>query len=276
MELTIAHTPDADDAFMYYALSAGKVDSKGYVFKHVIKDIHSLNLDARSELWDVSAISFAAYPGVANGYQLLSCGASIGDGYGPIVVSKEPMPLDDLLCARIAVPGRTTTAYLALQHFLGKQADPQIVEVNFAEVPQTVLSGECQAGVLIHEAQITYKKLGLWKLVDLGQWWKEKHNLPLPLGANVIRRTLPDEVKKEVAGIIRSSIEWALNNRQKALSYAIAFAREAPSDLTLRFVEMYVNRRSLELDDASIRAIRTLLSISDVSQELELNIVRGE
>lgn len=261
MELTIAHTPDADDAFMYYALTTKKVNTKGYIFKHVIKDIHSLNLDARNGLWDVTAISFAAYPEVSHNYQLLSCGASIGEGYGPIVVSKEPMNPEDLLHAKIAIPGKTTSAYLVLCHFLGERGKPEFVEINFSEVPNAIIEGQVQAGVLIHEAQVTYQQFGLREVVDLGKWWLQKHNLPLPLGANAIRRALPEQVKVGVARIIRSAIEWSLANTPDALSYALNFARGTRRDVTERFIKMYVNQKSIELDQASIEAIRLLLSL---------------
>ncbi len=262
MRITFAHTPDADDAYMYYAIACGRIELGDYTFKSVVKDIHSLNMDAGRGLWDVTAISFAAYPGVADKYQLLPCGASIGDGYGPILVCRDRDSIDDIKSKKIAIPGKTTTAYLVLLHYASGDSGLNVVEMNFSDIPGAVTKGECDAGLLIHEGQLTYKKLGLKLLVDLGKWWKEQHSLPLPLGGNVIRRELSEDVKKAVGRILRESIRYALNHTNEAIEYAKEHGRGLDQVMLQKFVQMYVNEKTLSLDGLSIEALKRLFSRS--------------
>lgn len=263
MQLTLAHTPDPDDAFMFYALVTGRVRTGGYKFQHIVKDIHSLNQSALEQKWDITAISFALYPKIAHAYQLLACGASVGDGYGPVVVSRDKLDLKDLARCRVATPGLTTTSHLVfllLLKDIAPDAVPMVVEAKFTEIPGLVLRGTVQAGILIHEWQLTYGEKGLRLLVDLGLWWKEKFHLPLPLGANVVRRSLPDSVKRDVASILEEAIRFAIDNPEQALDYAMQFARGLPREQTSKFINLYVNRRTISLDEQSLEALRILLS----------------
>ncbi len=253
MLVRVAHSPDADDAFMFYALAKEKIPLNGYKFEHILRDIESLNQEALRATYEVTAISFHAYPYVFQNYALLTCGASVGDGYGPIVVSKSDV--GSLKGKRIAIPGKLTTAYLALKLY---QPDFQEVFMDFDQVIPAVKKGEVEAGLIIHEGQITYEREGLLKQVDLGEWWKRKTGLPLPLGGNAIRKDLGEHFSK-IASLVRQSIEYALSNREEALSYSLSFGRGLGNDEADRFVGMYVNEWTVDLGETGKKAVEVLL-----------------
>ena len=219
-EITVAHSPDSDDAFMFYALAKDKLDTKGLTIKQVLKDIQSLNHDAIAKRYEVSAISFAAYPSVSKDYALMPCGASMGNKYGPILVSKKELSDLELKDAVIAIPGKLTTAYLTLQLF---QPGLDVIEYPFDKIIDAVVNEEVDAGLLIHEGQLTYSSLGLKKVVDLGEWWFDLTGLPLPLGGNVVRKDLGPQMMKEVTQILKAAIVYSLEHRQDALDYALTF-----------------------------------------------------
>ena len=257
-KLTIAHSPDSDDAFMFYGLATGKIESDLLEFEHILKDIQSLNVDAHEGRYDMTAISYHAYPYVADKYVLTAAGSSVGDGYGPILVATSDLDPTDLKGKRIAVPGKLTTAYLAMTLY-----EPDIVPVmiEFNKIIDAVESGEVDAGVIIHEGQLSYQDSGLKNIVDLGVWWKEKYNLPLPLGCNCILRSLPDNIKTEARKKLAESIQYSLDNRAAALEYALQFARGLDPDLADRFVGMYVNHHTTAMADEVIEAGQKLLDL---------------
>jgi len=256
--LTLGHSPDPDDAFMFYALARNKIDTRGWRFEHVLQDIQTLNDRAlRGEL-DITAISIHAYPFVADRYALTSCGSSMGDGYGPMVVTREPMSVESLRGSTIAVPGERTTAFLALNLLLGRATFAHRV-VMFDEILRYVAEGKADAGLIIHEGQLTYTDHKLHLVVDLGEWWKRTTELPLPLGGNCIRCDLGTPAMNEVAAILRESIEYSLAHRQEAVEYALQFARDMGRDLADRFVGMYVNEWTIDYGETGRRAIRELL-----------------
>ena len=258
-EISIAHSPDSDDAFMFYGLATNKIRVPGYRFTHALCDIETLNRRAREEaFYDLSAISFHAYPYVQENYTLMGCGGSVGDGYGPMVVSIRKMEAADLGRIRVAVPGTLTTAYLALKIF-----NPAIVTeiVPFDRIIPEILAGKYDAGLIIHEGQLTYSTSGLFKVVDLGVWWRETTGLVLPLGGNAIRRSLGADVHKIVSKALRDSINFALENREQALEYAMQFARDLDARLASNFVSMYVNERTLDYGPDGREAIRKLLEL---------------
>src|SRR3954468_2656646 len=226
--ISLAHSPDSDDAFMFYGLATHKLDTGGLEFKHVLKDIQTLNEAARKGVYDVTAISFHAYAYVADKYALLPHGASIGDKYGPIVVSSEQRPPEDIGQMTIAVPGELTSAYLALRIY---NKDFQHVVVPFDEIIDAVRAGDADAGLLIHEGQLFYNQMGLHKVLDLGEWWHEKTGLPLPMGGNAIRRDLGAELMTQVSKHLHESIVYSLENREDALAYAMQFARDMQPEL---------------------------------------------
>src|SRR5437899_1647985 len=243
--ITLAHSPDSDDAFMFYALATNKIDTGDLDFEHVLKDIQMLNEEARQGIYDVTAISFHAYAYIADKYALLPHGASIGDNYGPIVVANEKLDPSDLSNVKIAVPGTLTSAFLALHIF---NPDFKYEVVPFDQIIEAVTEGRCDAGLLIHEGQLFYHNLGLYKVLDLGEWWHEHTNgLPLPMGGNAIRRDLGPETIKEVSGLLKESIQYSLDHREDALQYAIEFARGMDRVLADRVFPMWVNE--LTLDD---------------------------
>lgn len=254
--ITVAHSPDSDDAFMFYGLATGKLTTEGIKFEHTLKDIQSLNEDAKNGVYDVTAISFHAYAYVADKYALLPHGASIGDNYGPIVVSKEPREASDIGSMKIAVPGELTSAYLALRIY---NKDFQHVVMPFDEIIDAVQKGEVDAGLLIHEGQLYYKQIGLDKVLDLGEWWHEKTGLPLPMGGNVIRRDLGKDLMHEVSKHLRDSIVYSMENREDALSYAMQFARDMQPELADRFVAMWVNDLTLDYGERGRKAVKKLL-----------------
>ncbi len=254
--ITVAHSPDSDDAFMFYGLATGKLATDGLKFEHTLKDIQSLNDDARNGVFDVTAISFHAYAYVADKYALLPHGASIGDKYGPIVVSKEPRDAGEIGQMKIAVPGELTSAYLALRIF---NKDFQHIVVPFDEIIDAVQSGIVDAGLLIHEGQLFYNQLGLDKVIDLGEWWHEKTGLPLPMGGNVIRRDLGKDLMQRVSRHLHESIVYSMENREDALAYAMQFARDMQPELADRFVAMWVNDLTLDYGERGRKAVKRLL-----------------
>jgi 1,4-dihydroxy-6-naphthoate synthase len=258
-DISIAHSPDSDDAFMFYGLATNKVRVPGFRFNHTLCDIQTLNLRARDEaFYDVTAISFHAYPYLQHNYTLMGCGGSVGEGYGPMVVSARPLTPENLGTMKIAVPGTLTTAYLALKIF-----NPAIetVTVPFDRIIPEILAGNFEAGLIIHEGQLTYSSSGLHKVLDLGVWWRETTGLVLPLGGNAIRRSLGAKTLRTVTQAVRDSIQHALDHREEALEYAMQFARDLDFRLANRFVSMYVNERTLDYGSDGRQAIRTLLDL---------------
>ncbi|HSY59690.1 MAG TPA: MqnA/MqnD/SBP family protein [Terriglobales bacterium] len=256
-ELRLAHSPDSDDAFMFYALATGKVRLPGVKFTHILSDIESLNQAARTETYDITAVSFYGYTFVADKYVLMDCGASFGEGYGPIVVSSHPIKKNDLAGRKIAIPGTLTTSYLALKLF---EPNVEVVTMPFDKILGAVQAKEVEAGLLIHEGQLLFSQIGLHRVVDLGQWWQETTQLPLPLGGNAIRRKLGRELGLQVARVIRDSISYALDHREPALNYALQFARDMDPLLADKFIGMYVNRWTLDYGEEGRRAVRELLA----------------
>ena len=261
MTLQLGHSPDPDDAFMFYGLAKGLLPSGRYRFNHVLQDIQTLNQRAMKGELEITAISIHAYPYVADRYALTSCGASMGDGYGPMVVTRGPMTLADLRGKKIAIPGKLTTAFLALQLCIGKAGEAFDYEVvMFDQIPQYVKDGKADAGLLIHEGQLTYQQGGLHLVVDLGVWWQKQTGLPLPLGGNCIRRDLGPQTMQEVTDIIKASIQFSLDHRREAVEYALQFGRDLNRDLADQFVGMYVNHWTLDYGEPGRRAINQLLA----------------
>jgi 5,8-dihydroxy-2-naphthoate synthase len=256
VKVSLAHSPDSDDAFMFYGLARGKVDTGGLEIDHVMGDIESLNRAAREGRHEVTALSFHAYPYVADGYALMPCGGSIGDGYGPLVVAREaidPASIGDRL---VAVPGTLTTAYLALKLF-APGARTRVVP--FDRVMDEVGSGRADLGLVIHEGQLTYGGHGLRKVLDLGAWWKEETGLPLPLGGNAVRRDLGPDMMARLTRLVRDTVRYSLEHRREALDYAMTFARGMPAEVADRFVGMWVNEMTLDCGERGRRAIQVLL-----------------
>lgn len=254
--ITVAHSPDSDDAFMFYGLATNKLETDGLKFEHTLKDIQSLNEDARNGVYDVTAISFHAYAYVADKYALLPHGASIGEKYGPIVVSREPRKPEDIGGMIIAVPGELTSAFLALRIF---NRDFKYVVVPFDEIIDAVHKGEADAGLLIHEGQLFYMEKGLDKVLDLGEWWHERTGLPLPMGGNAIKRELGTDLMRQVSKHLHRSIAYSMENREDALAYAMQFARDMSTELADRFVAMWVNELTLDYGERGREAVRRLL-----------------
>src|ERR1700754_742511 len=254
--ITLAHSPDSDDAFMFYGLATNKLDTGGLHFEHLLKDIQTLNEEAMRGTYDVTAISFHAYAYIADKYALLPHGASIGDNYGPIVVSRQPATPDDISRLKIAIPGKLTSAFLALRIF---NSEFEYEVVPFDRIIDAVQSGRCDAGLLIHEGQLFYESKGLHKVLDLGEWWHSRHGLPLPMGGNVIRRSLGEDLVKQVSRLLRQSINYSLTHRDDALQYALQFARDMDPELADRFVGMWVNDLTLDYTERGREAVRLLL-----------------
>ncbi|HZQ69234.1 MAG TPA: MqnA/MqnD/SBP family protein [Terriglobales bacterium] len=259
-EITVAHSPDSDDAFMFYGLATNKVRVPGLRFTHTLCDIETLNQKARegNGRYDVTAISFHAYPYIQHNYALLPSGGSVGEGYGPMVVAARAYTMDEIKRKKIAVPGTLTTAYLALNLF-APGIETEVVP--FDQIIPQVLEGKYEAGLIIHEGQLTYDKSGLYRIVDLGKWWQKVTGLPLPLGGNAIRRSLGPELMSKVGAALRESIQYALDHRDEALSYAMQFARDLDTSLADRFVGMYVNERTLDYGPDGREAVRRLLDM---------------
>ena len=257
MEIKLAHSPDSDDAFMFYALATNRVKTEGIKFTHVLCDIETLNNAADTETYDVTAISFAAYPYLRDKYILMDCGASFGEGYGPIVVAGHSMKREDLAGCRLGVPGLRTSAYLTMRLY---QPDFEAVVIPFDQITDAVRAGTVDAGLLIHEGQLLFPELGLQRVVDLGHWWQETTKLPLPLGGNAIRRALGPEISRRIAQAIQDSIAYGLEHRADALDYAMQFARDMDTDVADKFVAMYVNKWTLGYGARGRAAVQELLN----------------
>jgi len=255
-DIHVAHSPDSDDAFMFYALATRKIDTGDLNYVHVLSDIETLNRKALEGEYEVSAVSFHAYAYMAEKYALLSCGASMGRNYGPIVVSGKPIRPDSLASKSVAIPGTLTTAFLTLRLF---EPEIQYHVVQFDKILDQVREGKYDAGLLIHEGQLTYRELGLHKVLDLGEWWLGTTGLPLPLGGNVIKRDLGPALMKQVAEDIRRSIQYGLDHREEAMAYAIQFSRGLDLQRADRFVGMYVNDLTLDYGEEGREAVRRLL-----------------
>jgi len=256
VEIKLAHSPDSDDAFMFYALATHKLQTPGYKYTHILSDIQTLNEAALTETYDVTAVSFAAYPSLRDKYILLDCGASFGEGYGPIVVSSKSIKPQELKGKRIGVPGLKTSAYLTMKLY---EPDFEAIVMPFDKIIEAVQNEVVEAGLLIHEGQLFFSQLGLHKVVDLGIWWQEQTGLPLPLGGNAVRRALGPEVGRLVAKTIRDSVAYGLDHREEALNYAMQFAREMDTDLADKFVGMYVNKWTLGYGDRGKQAVKELI-----------------
>jgi len=258
-EISIAHSPDSDDAFMFYGLATSKVRVNGYRFTHVLCDIETLNQRAiREAFFDVTAISFHAYPYLQDNYALMACGGSVGEGYGPMIIATKPFDPDEIRRVRIAVPGTLTTAFLTLKLFA---PEVETTVVPFDQIIPQVQAGNFAAGLIIHEGQLTYPQSGLRRILDLGVWWREQTKLPLPLGGNAIRRSLGEPAMQTVTQALRDSIQHGLDHREQALEYAMQFARDLDRGLADKFVGMYVNERTLNYGEDGREAIRRLLAM---------------
>ena len=264
---TLGHSPDPDDAFMFYAMATNKIDLRGYRFEHRLEDIQTLNERAMRGELHISAVSIHAYAYFGDKYLLLPCGASMGDGYGPLVIEKhrttnnEPPTSNEDFRERlrnrvIAVPGTMTSAFLALQLYLGEF---KYIVVPFDQIFESVRSGRAEAGLIIHEGQLTYAQSGFTKIIDLGEWWKERTGLPLPLGGNVLRKDIPREIQQDLAAILRESIEFGLNHRAEAVQHSMPYARDMGSDLASKFIGMYVNEFTRDYGEIGREAIRRFL-----------------
>ena len=267
VEIKLAHSPDSDDAFMFYALATNKVKTPGLKFSHVLSDIETLNRAADSETYDVTAISFAAYAYLRDKYVLLDCGASFGEGYGPIVVAARPMKPEDLAGARVGVPGLRTSAYLAMRLYEPKF---EAVVLPFDKILDAVRDGTVDAGLLIHEGQLLFPTLGMHRVVDLGVWWQETTKLPLPLGGNAVRRSLGPEIGQRIAKALRDSVAYGLEHREEALNYAMQFARDMDPDVADKFVGMYVNKWTLGYGDRGRAAVQEFLD-----RGVKINLIPG-
>ena len=256
IEIKLAHSPDSDDAFMFYALATHKLSTPGYKYTHILSDIQSLNEAALEETYDVTAISFAAYPELRDKYVLLDCGASFGEGYGPIVVSTKAVKGQELAGKRIAVPGTKTSAYLTLRLF---EANFEPVVMPFDKIIDAVQNNLVEAGLLIHEGQLFFPEKGLHKVIDLGIWWQEQTGLPLPLGGNAVRKALGPSLGRQIAKTIRNSVAYGLEHREEALNYAMQFAREMNLELADAFIRMYVNKWTLGYGEKGRQAVKELI-----------------
>ena len=249
-EITAAHSPDSDDAFMFYAIAHGKLK-----IKQIAKDIQTLNHEALKNKYEVTAISFAVYPQICQSYMLTTCGASMGENYGPVLISKRQLSTDELASARVAIPGTLTTAYLCLKLC---QPGVNVVEMPFDEIIEAVANDAVDAGLLIHEGQLTYVDRGLKKILDLGAWWHGRTGLPLPLGGNAIRKDLGEELIKRTTKLLRDSIVYSLAHRDEALAYAMSFAKGMNRQLLNRYVSMYVNELTVDCGERGRQAIHKL------------------
>jgi 1,4-dihydroxy-6-naphthoate synthase len=257
--IRIGHSPDPDDAFMFYALTAGKVSIPGVHIEHVLEDIETLNRRAREAELEVTAVSFATYLLIAERYRMMDAGASMGKGYGPILVAREPIPPTELEQRVTAIAGKHTTSALLLRLYVG---DPPLIEVAFDKIPTVVLEGQAEVGLLIHEGQITYERMGLRKVLDLGEAWQRDTGLPLPLGCNVMRRDLGDELHRAISHALRESIAWAHAHVDEALEYAMRYGRGIDKETCRRFVLMYVNDFTVTLGRDGRAAVERLFAMA--------------
>jgi 1,4-dihydroxy-6-naphthoate synthase len=254
---TLGHSPDPDDAFMFYAMAENKIDLRGYRFEHRLEDIQTLNERATRGELHISAISIHAFAYVSDRYALLPCGASMGDGYGPMVVAPNERKIENLRACKIAVPGLMTSAYLALRLYLG---DFDHVVVPFDQIFDAVKAGKADAGLIIHEGQLTYAKGGFTKIIDLGEWWKRETGLPLPLGGNVLRKDIPLPVQRDLLAIMRESIDYGLAHREEAVRHSMPYARDMDTNLAGKFIGMYVNDFTRDYGESGRQAIREFLN----------------
>jgi 5,8-dihydroxy-2-naphthoate synthase len=257
-EIKVAHSPDSDDAFMFYGMATNKIRVPGVKFTHTLTDIETLNRKALEGYYDITAISFHAYPYLQDKYALMPSGGSVGEGYGPMIVASRSMSPEEVTATKIAVPGTMTTAYLTLKLFAPRV---QTEVVPFDEIIPRVLDGKYEAGLIIHEGQLTFAKAGLHRIVDMGKWWRDQTSLPLPLGGNAIRRDLGPQLMADCCKALRDSIQYALDNREEALQYAMQFARDLDPQLADKFVGMYVNERTLDYGKDGREAIVKLLEM---------------
>ncbi|HEV2806723.1 MAG TPA: MqnA/MqnD/SBP family protein [Chthoniobacterales bacterium] len=253
---TLGHSPDPDDAFMFYAMAENKIDLRGYQFEHRLEDIQTLNERATRGELHISAISIHAFAYVSDRYALMPCGASMGDGYGPMVVAPNGRKIGDLRQCTIAIPGRMTSAYLALQLYLG---DFKYIVVPFDQIFDAVKAGKADAGLIIHEGQLTYARSGFTKMIDLGEWWKGETGLPLPLGGNVLRKDIPLRVQRDLLAIMRESIDYGLAHRAEAVDHSMPYARDMDAQLAGKFIGMYVNDYTRDYGETGRQAIREFL-----------------
>lgn len=274
-EIVCAHSPDSDDAFMFYGLATKKIRSRLVTLRHVLEDIESLNRKAAEGVYELTAVSYHAYPYIADKYVLMASGSSVGDGYGPMIVTKRQMQPEDLKGKKIAVPGKWTTAYLTLRLF---EPDFEAVVTPFDRILEAVDDHSVDAGLVIHEAQLTYSKSGFHNVLDLGRWWKKTYNLPLPLGANVLRRGLAPDVQTECCRLMKESIQYALDHHEEALNYALQFARDMEPSLAEKFIGMYVNHYTVDCGEVVPRAAQKLLDMGFeaglIPHRTELEFVR--
>ncbi|HUQ94856.1 MAG TPA: MqnA/MqnD/SBP family protein [Bryobacteraceae bacterium] len=274
-EIVCAHSPDSDDAFMFYGLATKKVRSRLLSLRHVLLDIESLNRKALEGAYEITAISYHAYPYVANKYALMAAGSSVGDGYGPILAANRPIAPDEIKGKRIAIPGLLTSAYLTLKLF---EPDFEAVVMPFDKILDAVKDHSVDMGLVIHEGQLTYSKSGFHSVLDLGRWWKTKYNLPLPLGANVMLRSLPAELQSECTRLVSDSIRYALENQEEAINYAMQFARDLDVSMAQKFVGMYVNHHTVDCGDQVPIAAQKLLDLGHeagiIPHRVKLEFVR--
>ncbi|HTY62493.1 MAG TPA: MqnA/MqnD/SBP family protein [Acidobacteriota bacterium] len=272
MDIRIAHSPDSDDAFMFYALAKDKLDTGKFHFTHTLQDIETLNRKALNGEYEITAISFHAYVYIADKYMLLPSGASMGDRYGPMIVARQPWSQDSLRGKKIAIPGTLTTAYLALKLF---QPEFEAAVIPFDQIMNEVQQGSVDAGLIIHEGQLTYASQQLHKIVDLGEWWYRVTRLPLPLGGNVVRRDLGMDDIREISRLLKESIQYALDHRQEALNYAMQFARDLDTKTADRFIGMYVNERTLDYGAEGRKAVQELFDRAFAAKIIP-NTIRAE
>jgi 1,4-dihydroxy-6-naphthoate synthase len=274
-EIVCAHSPDSDDAFMFYGLATKKIRSRLVNFRHVLEDIETLNRKALEGAYELTAISYHAYPYVSDAYVLMASGSSVGDGYGPMVISARPFAPEEIKGKKIAVPGKMTTAFLALQLF---EPDFEAVHMPFDKILDAVGEHSVDAGLVIHEGQLTYGKSGFHNVLDLGRWWKKAYDLPLPLGANALLRSLPDDIKSECSRLMRESIQYALDHNEESLNYALQFARDMEPRLAEKFVGMYVNHFTVDCGELVPRAAQKLLDMGFdaglIDRKVNLEFVR--
>ncbi|MEI9972389.1 MAG: MqnA/MqnD/SBP family protein [Ignavibacteriota bacterium] len=274
-EIVSAHSPDSDDAFMFYGLATKKVRSNKVTFRHVLADIETLNRKAREGEYELSAISYHAYPYVADKYVLMASGSSVGDGYGPMIIANRPMEPEEVKGKRIAIPGTLTTAYLACKLF---QMDFEPVITPFDKITEVLRERTVDCGLIIHEAQLTFDREGFHRIVDLGRWFKTTYGLPLPLGGNVLLRSLEPDIRSECCRLMRESIQYALDNHAEALEYALQFARDMEPRLAEKFVGMYVNHYTVDAGEVVPKAAQKLLDLGYeaglIDRKVELEFVR--
>lgn len=274
-EIVSAHSPDSDDAFMFYGLATKKVRSNKVTFRHVLADIETLNRKAKEGEYELSAISYHAYPYVADKYVLMASGSSVGDGYGPMIIANRPMEPEEIKGKRIAIPGTLTTAYLACKLF---QMDFEPVITPFDKITEVLRERTVDCGLIIHEAQLTFDREGFHRIVDLGRWFKTTYGLPLPLGGNVLLRSLDADIRSECCRLMRESIQYALDNHAEALEYALQFARDMEPRLAEKFVGMYVNHYTVDAGEVVPKAAQKLLDLGFeaglIDRRVELEFVR--